>query len=81
MCLSDLEKESVLYAPSGLVGVTVCDLCLRNQICAGCDQYTPTRNPTASVKHVDSSALSFSIRSLVVSALVVFTVVVRAMVD
>ncbi|XP_062501063.1 C3 and PZP-like alpha-2-macroglobulin domain-containing protein 8 [Corticium candelabrum] len=38
----DLDKESVLYAPSSMVGLTVCELCLCNEYCAGCGNYNKT---------------------------------------
>ena len=70
MLFSDLEKESVLYAPSSMAGVTVCELCMCNENCAGCDDYKKTigcstQNPPSSSTSVSSITLITVLMTLV----------------
>jgi CD109 antigen len=66
----DLERESVLYAPSSMVGVTVCELCLCDEYCAGCDGYKKTID--CSVFGQSSSAMAISSCHIFMYILVVF---------
>ncbi|XP_062501514.1 C3 and PZP-like alpha-2-macroglobulin domain-containing protein 8 [Corticium candelabrum] len=66
----DLEKESVLYAPLSMADATVCELCMCNENCAGCDDYKktigcPTQNPPSSSTSVSSITLITVLMTLV----------------
>ena len=52
----------MLYAPSTVAGVTLCELCMCNKNCAGCDNYQKTigcltQKPSSSSPSVSSILL------------------------